>query len=110
MRPVLPPDWEADAEAHDFDVTKVWSCAHYIAENSYGFSSTHPTWTEETWVKPLQNEMLAYHGPDAARTIQTLVDFWGCEDMFDGPTAKATAEDLLCLAIVQSEQHRGKRE
>lgn len=105
----LPSDWDRDAEMNNFDHTKVWSCAHYIAENSYGFSSSHPDWSEEKWVAPLQAEMLAYHGPAAARTVQTLVDFWGCEQVFESPTAKTTAEDLLRLAIVQSEYHRGVR-
>ena len=102
----LPDNWQQDAEANDFDVTKVWSFAHFIAENSYGFTSTHPNWSEEKFVQPLQQEMLAYHGPEAARTIQTLVDLWGCEELFDKPSVKHTERDLLLLAMVQSAQHR----
>lgn len=103
----LPENWSDDAESNDFDVQKLWSCAYYIAENTYGFTCTHRDWTPE-WYLGFYRDMRRFHGPKAARTVQTLVDFWGlagCQ-LSANPSV---GESLLKLAIIQSEQHRGIR-
>jgi len=109
-QPVLPPDWSLDAETHDFDKTKVWSCFHYIAENSYGINTTHPKYDEATWLKPLVDEATEFHGPAAMRTIQALVDLVGMAGYYFEPEhPDATSANLLRVAMVQSEFHRGIR-
>lgn len=108
--PVIPTDWATDAELNDFDVTKPWSCFHYIAENSYGFTSTHPQYTEAEWLTPIVTATAEYHGPEAARTIQTLVDLHGYAGYhLQASDLDMTSHDLLKLAVVQSEFFRKVR-
>lgn len=106
--PVLPEDWQTECETESFDVTKVWHCWGHICESSFGFSVTHPSYNEKTWLDPIIEKTKSYHGDAAYKLLDAAV-------MYTGHAGHAYHNEdlvvagLLKCAIVESEYHRGVR-
>lgn len=98
------------AEEQGFDAKSLPSCLHYLCENSFGFSTTHLTYTPEKWLAPIQQAALEYHGPDAYAMLCAAVTLTGMAGYEPEVQRGSTCIDtLLAGAYVASEHHRGVR-
>jgi hypothetical protein len=101
----------ANAEVEDMDVKYVGSCLHYLCENSFGFSTTHPRYDEKTWLKPIQEQVKAYHGPGAYAFLDSACNLIGMQSysLPDDERMGNAIDILLMAAQVSSEWHRKVR-
>jgi hypothetical protein len=99
---VLEPDWHEKAAGANFQVESVPSCYHYLCENAFGFTTTHPRY-DASWFTDIRDKVERHHGPGAMRLLDSACDVTGeCE----GSEIGMCVELLLRLAILESQRFR----
>lgn len=97
-----------EAEAEDLNIEVIESCAYYLCDRSFGFTVTHPSYTEEAWLDPLIKRVQEHHGEAAYKFLDSFVNTIGMSGYECYPSSELTL-GLLRMAAICSEQHRGAR-
>lgn len=106
---------DADALINDYveevgDLENLGGCLHHLCELSFGFSTTHHSYTGNEPDRLL--ERIGYiHGKNAAGTLQTACDAIGYSSItgMEDFCSQELVRNLLQIAQVQSDYHRGYR-
>lgn len=97
-----------NADGGGFNIEVIESCAHNLCDLSFGFTVTHPKYTEEEWLHPIIKRVQEYHGEAAYQFLDSFVNTVGMCGYECSPSPELTL-GLLQMAAICSERHRGAR-